>query len=136
MNPTLKNILVVIAAIIVGMFVNMGLITISSGIVPTPAGVDPNDIESINANIHLYQPKHFIFPFLAHALGTLVGAFIAAKFATSNHLRLALVIGFFFLMGGIAAVTMINGPIWFVVLDLVVAYIPMAWLGAKLAGRV
>ena len=29
----------------------------------------------------------------------------------------------------------LGGPMWFIVLDLVVAYIPMGYLGAKLASK-
>jgi hypothetical protein len=27
--------------------------------------------------MHLFEPRHFIFPFLAHSLGTFAGAFVA-----------------------------------------------------------
>ena len=37
---------------------------------------EPLDIESIKENMYLYTPLHFIVPFLAHAIGTLVGAII------------------------------------------------------------
>ena len=48
-----------------------------------------------------YSPqKNFVFPFLAHALGTLAGAFVAAKIAASHKMRFALAIGFLFLLGG------------------------------------
>ena len=135
MNPILKNVLAVIAGIVIGSIVNMGLIMLSSSIIPPPEGVNVADTESLKANIHLFEAKHFIFPFLAHALGTLVGALIAASIAVHSKLKFALGIGFFFLLGGILSVFMISSPVWFAVLDLVGAYIPMAWLGAKLATR-
>ena len=40
-----------------------------------------------------------------------------------------------FLIGGIAAVAMLPSPLWFTGLDLVFAYLPMAWLGYRLAAR-
>ncbi len=134
MHPILRNILAVIAGIVVGGFVNMGLIILGGKLFPPPTGVDVNDIASINAHIGEYSTLQLLAPFLAHALGVLVGAFLTAKIAASRHMALALVVGAFFLLGGIMAVRMIpNAPMWFNVLDLVVAYIPMAWLGAKLA---
>lgn len=135
MNPIIKNILAVVAGIIVGMVVNMGLVMIGASIIPAPAGVDVMDPESIAASLDLFGPQNFIFPFLAHALGTLVGAFVAAKLAASHKMRYGLGIGFFFLIGGIAAVAMIPAPVWFIALDLIVAYLPMGWLGGKLADR-
>ncbi len=134
MDPTFKNVLAIISGIIVGGLVNGGLISISGNFVPPPEGVDVNDVLSIQNNMHLYEAKHFIFPFLAHALGSLVGGFVAAKLAANNKRNYALAIGFFFLLGGLAMVYMVGGPSWFIALDLLVAYIPMAWLGAKLAG--
>jgi hypothetical protein len=44
-----------------------------------------------------------------------------------------MVIGLFFLAGGIAAVAYLGGPLWFIVADLGLAYLPMAYLGFGLA---
>lgn len=134
MNPILRNVLAVIVGIFIGGAVNMGLIMLSSQIIPLPEGVDPADMESLKANLHLFEAKHFIMPFLAHALGTLVGALVAALIAATHKMKMALIIGAFFLIGGIANVAMLGGPIWFTVLDLVAAYLPMAWLGGILGG--
>jgi hypothetical protein len=133
MNPILRNILAVIAGILVGGAVNMGIIMLSGSIIPPPAGVDPTNAESLKEGIHLFGPQHFIFPFLAHALGSLVGAFVAALIAAAHKMRFALGIGVFNLIGGIMAAVMIPAPAWFLVLDLAVSYIPMAWLGGKMA---
>ena len=135
MNPIVKNILAVLAGIAVGWAVNMGLIMLSPSIIPPPEGVDVQSLESINANMHLYKPIHFIMPFLAHALGALFGAFVAAKIAATHNMKFALGIGTLFLIGGIWAVTIFKAPMWFNVLDLVAAYIPMGWLGGKLAKK-
>ncbi len=132
MPQILRNVLAVLAGLIVGSIVNGGIITLSGYVLPPPVGVNPNDLESIKANIHLYGPLHFLFPFVAHALGTLVGALVAAKIAAVHKMRPALVIGVVFLAGGIYMATLIPAPTWFLVLDLVVAYIPMAYLGGKL----
>jgi hypothetical protein len=82
--------------------------------------------------MHLMQPKHFIMPFLAHALGTLLSAFLIAKFAIKNNIKLALLSAFLFLIGGIVNSMILPSPIWFTLLDLGVVYIPMAYLGWQL----
>jgi hypothetical protein len=133
MNPILKNILAVIAGFIIGSIVNIGIINISGSIIPPPAGADLTTTEGLKESMRLFEPKHFIMPFLAHALGTFVGAFIAAKIAATRKMTFALVIGFLFLLGGIAAVFMLPSPMWFTAVDLVFAYLPMAYLGGKLA---
>lgn len=133
MNPILRNILAVVAGLIIGSAMNMGLIMLSSSVIPPPEGVDVTNMESLKASMHLFEPKHFIFPFLAHALGTLTGAAVAAMIAASHNMKFALGIGAFFLIGGIANVFMLPAPTWFVVTDLVLAYIPMGWLGGRLS---
>ena len=135
MNPILKNVLAVIVGAAVGIAVNFGLIILGPNIIPVPEGIDVMDAESLKAGMHLFQPKHFIFPFLAHALGTLAGALVAAKIAVMHQMKFALGIGVFFLAGGIMAVNSMSAPLWFEILDLVVAYIPMAWLGGKIGMR-
>jgi hypothetical protein len=74
MKTFLRSLLAVLLGIILGSVVNMALILASPQVIPPPAGVDVNNVESMRASIHLFEPKHFLFPFLAHALGTLVGA--------------------------------------------------------------
>jgi len=130
-----KNILAVIAGVVVGSLVNMVLVNIGPSVVPLPKGADISTMENLRASMKMFTPVNFIFPFLAHALGTLVGAFIAGRFAASHHVKFAIGIGVFFLMGGIAAASMLGGPLWFNVADLLLAYIPMGFLGATLAGR-
>ncbi|REJ83769.1 MAG: hypothetical protein DWQ44_00550 [Bacteroidetes bacterium] len=135
MKPIVKNIMAVIAGIILGSIVNMGIVSISGQIIPPPEGVDVNDLESLKSSAHLFEAKHFIFPFLAHALGTLVGALFAAKIAASHKMKMAMIIGFFFLLGGITMAFMVPAPSWFIFLDLGLAYIPMARIGGNIGSR-
>ena len=132
MNPILKNVLAVIAGFVAGSIVNMGIVMLSGSVIPPPEGGDITTMEGLKATMHLFEPKHFIFPFLAHAVGTLVGAFIAAKLAATSNMTMALIIGVFFFIGGSINVSMLGGPLWFTILDLAMAYIPMAYLGGKL----
>jgi len=131
MNPILRNILAAVGGFILGNLVNMSIIQVSTSIIPLPEGADIATMEGLKASIHLFQPKHFIMPFLAHALGTFVGALVAAYFAVSHKMKIALGIGGIFLLAGITAVFMIPAPMWFNVLDLVAAYLPMAYLAGK-----
>ena len=136
MPNVLRNVLAVIAGLVIGGVVNMALVTISPMIVPLPAGVDLNNPESISRAINLFEPRHFIMPFLAHALGTLTGALAAYLIAASYKARFAYVIGILFLCGGVAASFMIPAPTWFIALDLLVAYLPMAWLATQIGARI
>lgn len=135
MTTWLRNILALIVGIVLGGAVNMALITLSPSIIVPPPGVNVRDAASLAASMHLFEPRHFLMPFLAHALGTLVGALAAYLIAATYKVALAYVIGAVFLCGGIAASFMIPAPKWFIALDLLLAYIPMAWLAIQIGLR-
>ena len=134
MSPVIKNIVAVVAGLFGGSLINMALVTIGPVLVPPPPEVDMTDMESLARSMHLMGPANFVFPFLAHALGTLTGALVTFVLAGRNERMLAFGIGLFFLLGGISAARMIPAPPWFVVLDRALAYLPMAWL-ATLWGK-
>lgn len=128
----LRNILAVIVGVFIGSIVNMLIIKLGHSIFPFPEGLDPNNLDSISEYISLNPVMHSIPPFLAHAIGTLVGAMICYKIAATNKSKLTYVIGVFFLAGGIYASQLIKAPMLFVICDLTIAYLPMAWLANKL----
>ena len=132
MNPIVRNILAVIAGLVIGSAVNMLFISLNGTVIPLPEGADVSSMEGLKESMHLFEPKHFIFPFLAHALGTLAGAYIAARIAGTRKMLFAMIIGVAFLAGGIINVVNLPAPPWFSALDLIAAYIPMGWLGGKL----
>lgn len=133
MNPIFRNTLAVMAGLVIGSIVNMSIILISGSIIPPPNGADVTTTEGLQATMHLFEPKHFLFPFLAHAIGTFAGALTTALFAASNKTKLAFVIGAFFLFGGITMVFTLPSPIWFSIVDLVFAYLPTAYLASRIA---
>ena len=135
LNKIVRNVLAVITGIVLGSVVNMGIINLQYSFIALPEGVDVTNPESLQSSMHLFEPKHFIFPFLAHAIGTLVGAYMSVRIAASHKMYFALGIGIFFLIGGISMVFMMPAPIWFIVVDLSLAYIPMGWLGWRLSGK-
>jgi len=130
----MKNILVVIAGLVIGGIINMGIIMISGSIIPAPNGADVTTMEGLKETMHLFEPKHFLFPFLAHAFGTLIGAVVVSKFAATKQKSMALLVGFVFLIGGAINVYLLPSPMWFNAVDLIGAYIPMALIGWKLTG--
>lgn len=135
MNTILRNLLAIVAGVVIGSIVNMMFITISSSIIPPPDGADVTTTEGLKASMHMFEPKHFVFPFLAHAIGTLVGACITTWLVKGQKLSFAFIIAVFFLAGGVASVFMLPSPMWYTILDLTIAYIPMAYLGGKLGLR-
>lgn len=132
MNPIIRNILAIVAGCIFGSVVNGGIIMISGSIIPPPNGADVTTMEGLKESMHLFEPKNFLLPFLAHALGAFIGALLAAIIAATHKMKFAISIGALFLVGGITNVILLPSPLWFTVLDLVGAYIPMAYLGGIL----
>jgi len=135
MPKLLRNVLAILAGIAIGGGVNMVLIILSPSLIPPPAGVDVTNTESLSKAMHLFLPRHFVMPFLAHAVGTLAGALAAYLIAATYKAQIAYVIGAVFLCGGVAASFMIPAPTWFIALDLLAAYLPMAWLGIRIGTR-
>lgn len=134
MNPIVRNILAAVVGFLIGSIVNLALVNIGPIIVPLPEGADVSSMDKLRESMALFTPLNLLFPLLGHALGTLVGAFVAAKLAASHKMLFALGIGAFFLIGGIMMVAMVGGPWWFIAADLILAYIPMGYLGGTLAG--
>src|SRR5947208_715398 len=110
MKTILRNCLAVAIGLVLGCIVNMALVVAGPHVIPPPAGVDMSDAKSLAAGVHLLVPKHFLFPFLAHALGTLAGALATHLAASTRRSALAYVIGALFLAGGVAAACMIAAP--------------------------
>ena len=135
MRNALRNVLGVLVGIVLGGAVNMAIVTAGPVLIPPPPGVDMTTAKGLSAALPLLEPKHFVAPFLAHALGTLAGALVAYLIAASHLSRIAYGIGVVFLAGGIAACFLIPAPAWFMALDLVAAYIPMAWVAVQIGAR-
>lgn len=135
MHPIIRNILAVLAGLVLGSLVNGGLIGLSGHIIPPPEGVDIRTEAGLKAGISLFEPKHFIFPFLAHALGTFTGALTTVLVAANRKISLAMLIGFLFFIGGAMMVYKLPAPMWFNITDLVLAYFPMAFLAARIGIR-
>jgi len=133
------NVIRIIVALVIGALVggvvNMGLVLLGAAIIPAPDGVDVNDPDSIAAAMHLFEPKHFVFPLLAHAGGTLAGAVAGHIIAGRYRNQIAFTVGALFFVGGIAAAAMIPAPVWFVAADLVFSYFPMAFVATKIGFR-
>jgi uncharacterized membrane protein HdeD (DUF308 family) len=135
MHPILKNSLAILAGAFIGGALNMAIIMVSSHIIPPPDGADLKTMEGLKAAMHLMEPKHFLMPFLAHALGTLVGSCITAYIVPNQKIMYALLIATWFMLGGIMNIFMLPSPTWFTITDLIGAYLPMGFLGGYIATR-
>tara|TARA_B100000427_G_C15251921_1_gene482582 strand:- start:275 stop:664 length:390 start_codon:yes stop_codon:yes gene_type:complete len=117
-----------IVGVVIGSLVNMGILMLGQELIPLTDGMDP-------LNAKNWELKYFLFPFFAHAIGTIAGSFITVKMVTSHKMYCGIGIGIWFLLGGVMMVSIMPAPIWFIILDLTVSYIPMGWLGWFIAKR-
>ena len=126
------NTLAILLGLVLGSAVNMAIVITGGLIVPPPPDSDTTTMEGLKVSMHLFTPKHFVFPFLAHSLGTFIGALVAFFVARSHKTKIAYAIGVLFLGGGFINVLMLPSPLWYNLIDLLLAYIPMSWLATEL----
>jgi hypothetical protein len=132
----LKRTIIIFIALFSGAMLNGAIINISSKVIAPPKGFDLNTAEGLQTAMPHMGPEHFLFPFLAHALGTLLSALLITRFLKSQQFVFSMMAGILFLLGGVSMVIMLpDTPIWFVLVDLIGAYVPMAYLGNRIARR-
>lgn len=132
----LRMLLAVVVGLVLGSSLNMAIIIHGGQLIAPPPGADVTTMEGLRASLQLFEPRHFVAPFLAHALGTALGAFAAALLAPGDSSAPAWTVGALFLVGGIVNVYLLPAPAWFAAVDLLLAYAPAAWLGLAAARRV
>lgn len=134
-NVKFRNICSIVLGCIIGALTNGFIVKYGPLLIPNPPGYSYATIELFKSTIHLLQPIHYLVPFTAHAVGTLVGSVVACKIALSSHKILSYLVATLFFLGSLYMVFALFplSPMWFNVLDLVGAYFPMAWIAYKLA---
>ncbi|MFN5876493.1 MAG: hypothetical protein ACK45E_09470 [Ignavibacteria bacterium] len=135
MNSRLRYALALIVGLFAGSGFNMGLVTLGAKIMPLPVGADTATTEGLRQAITMFGPEHFVFPWLGHAIGTFAGVIIAVLIQQSSSKIIPIIITCAFLIGGIMMVMQIPSPLWFDVVDLAGAYLPMGYLGYRVARR-
>lgn len=134
MANAVRLFLALVVGLLVGAVVNMALVVLGPLVIPPPPGADVTTEAGLRAALPLFEPRHYVFPFLAHALGTFAGALTAALIARGAALP-AYAVAAAFLAGGIANAFTLPGAAWFDALDILAAYLPAAWLAHRIASR-
>jgi hypothetical protein len=136
MRNTIIQIFLFADCLVLGGLTNGAIINFSYRIIPPPDGFDLTKSEDLAAAMSVMEPKHFLMPFLAHAIGAFVSAYLVTWLIDGKKLTWALLSGFLFMLSGASMIFILPSPLWFDAVDLGLAYIPMAWIGYKLALRV
>ena len=100
-------------------------------IYPPPAGLDINNKFQIEAYLHSAPVGAMLFLLLSYLLGSVAGGFVTALTAGRTYKIPVIITGFLLTAAGCVNLYMINHPLWFTIISLLV-YIPGTWLGGRL----
>lgn len=123
------RVLVYILCILTGSIINGAIISIGYKCIPPPQGFNMNDPLAFKNAVSQMQALNFVFPFLAHALGTWFASWIWSSLKQQATWMSSLGIAGVFFCGGLYMAIILDAPIAFECFDLVYAYFPMAILG-------
>jgi hypothetical protein len=126
-----------IVALFSGASLNGFIVEMGPKLIPPPPGADFTTQAGLIHSMKLMEPKHFIAPFLAHALGTLLTSIILVLFVKNlKQLKIYLITSTsLFFLGGAYMVYLLPSPMWFNSIDLIFAYFPMALIPYYLKTR-
>ncbi|NVK22119.1 MAG: hypothetical protein HWD86_06345 [Kangiellaceae bacterium] len=127
-----KQILAVIAGVVVGVLTIFAIESINMVRFPWPEGLSMEDTEAFNAYVASLPIDALLTVILAYALGSFVAGFVSAKVATSKHMVIGIICGALLTVAGIMNIMAIPHPMWFNIVSLIV-FIPMAIFGVKMA---
>ena len=134
MKNIVQNIFAILLAIFAASIITFSIIVLGHSIVPTPDGIDTNNFESIKSNFHLFQAKHFLFPLLAHVLGTFVSSYLLSRFAKTYKFWFAIGIGIIFMLASLSLSLRIGHLNWIGIIE-IAQYIPVSVLGYEVWQR-
>ncbi|AUC75797.1 hypothetical protein [Olleya sp. Bg11-27] len=100
---------------------------------PLPEHIDPNDLSSIKANLHLIPIGAKLFVILAHFSGIIAGMLVAGMISKTSMIP-AYIVGGLLVLATIGTIVMLPKTVWFAASDAVLA-IAAFYFGKSLASR-
>ena len=134
MRQGLKTAVGVVAGIVMAWLVIVLSQLLSAALYPPPPGTDLTDPAVLADFINAAPVTAMGFVIAGYALAALLGGWVAARIARAHPRIAAMIVGGMVLLGVVANYTMIPHPAWMLVSGVLMP-LPMAWLGARLAGR-
>ena len=131
----MKAFLLIIISVLLGAVFNSMILNIGMEMIPPPIGYDMNNPNDLSKAMSVMETRHFLFPFLSHAIGTLVAVLIYTYFIKIKRKFAPILIAVIFFSGGLYMVLILPAPLWFELLDLTLCYFPMAAIGSSLTKR-
>ena len=134
MRQDLRAVVGVVAGIVVAWLVIVLSQWLSASLYPPPSGTDLTDSAVLADFINTAPVTAMACVIAGYALAALLGGWVAARIARAHPRIAAMIVGGMVLLGVVANYTMIPHPAWMLVSGVLMP-LPMAWLGARLAGR-
>jgi hypothetical protein len=134
MNQSLKNMLYLLLAMVVGSLVVYGIESLSHYLYPPPADMDTSNNDSIKMYMKMAPAGSLAIVLLGHALGAMVSGWLIGRFTSGSAPWLTVVAALIWTLLGLANLVMIPHPLWFTISDICIYY-PMTVLGARLSGK-
>ncbi|WP_397362202.1 hypothetical protein [Olleya sp. R77988] len=130
----MKNVI----ATIVGLVIASGVVFLFETLIghhffPLPDGVDPMDMESIKANMHLIPTGAKVFVVIAHFAGIICGMLVAGMISKTSIIP-AYIVGGLMVIATAVTIFMLPKALWFSLSDGLLA-IAGFFFGKSLASR-
>ena len=132
MPPLVRSVLGVFLGVISCFFLILAVEMVGQKVYPPPPGMDFTRPETVEAAMRDLKPGQFAFVLGAWAVGTFIGAGIAARIAPVAKVWHGMAIGVLFLLMSLGQMSMFPHPTWFKVIGLA-EFLPLAYLGARLS---
>ncbi len=131
MPPIVRSVFAIFLGMVSCFFLILTIEMLGAMAFPPPPGLDSTDPETAAAARKLIAPGMFALVLVAWAVGTFIGAGIAARVASRWKISHGMVIGTLFLLASISQMQMFPHPTWVWVVG-IAEFLPVAYLGAKL----
>jgi len=130
-NSLVRNVLAMLAGVIVAMVLMVLLQSVAHRVYPPPPGLDFTD-PAVRESIMIKAPVGALLIVLAsYFVGTLVGAWVAARLSADAPLRQGYLIGALLVVASVMNLRAIPHPLWFIVANIAVVIVA-AYVGARL----
>ncbi len=125
----LRNFFALLAGLLIGSALNMFIVQMNMLLFfPVPENIDMSDPAEFNIYMSSLPATAFVVAMFAHLLQSFVGGWVTARLSGRYPFGLALLIGTLSLIGGLNAMSLIDGPDW------MIAELPLYLVVAGLAG--
>ena len=128
----LRTLLAIVAGLITAMLVIFGVEAAGMLLFPPPAGMPLDTEADLARRVAMSSPTAKAWLVFGWALGSFVGAWVAARISRQHRRIAALAVGLFIVAGTVMNAVAIAHPLWMNLLGILLP-IPLALLAARLA---